>query len=68
MKHLKEAGEGYFEHAAAALKFGVQLQLLAGAAVVHAIYPDVFTDTVSKGVEDLNDRLESRRKPWDTCF
>ena len=68
MKHLREFNESYLEHGVAALKIGVQLQLLAGIAVVHAVYPDLFKDTVSTKVEELNESLEARRKPWDTCF
>lgn len=48
MKHLKEAGMGYFAH----LRFAWSL---AAASLIHGVFPMLFTDYVSKKIQKQNE-------------
>ena len=61
MSHLKDVGENYFVHAAIALSYSLTLLVLSVAALIHGIIPFIFVDTVSKGVGELEERMERRR-------
>jgi hypothetical protein len=66
-KHLREAGESYFEHFGVAAGFG--LRMLGGGlgCLVHAVFPFLCERTGSDTVRGLNATLGKRAdKPnWE---
>lgn len=60
MKHLREVDESYTEHATFALKGAVHCLLAAGALVVHAAIPALFTRSASTRLATLLDSMRSR--------
>lgn len=60
--HLKQAGEGYWQHFRFATTFGL-LAIAAGiAALLHAIVPAVCTHTASRIVRHLGALIDDRNK------
>ncbi len=58
--HLREAGEGYWQHFRFATTFGL-LAIAAGlAATIHAFVPAVCTHTASRIIRHLGQLLEDR--------
>ena len=49
---------GYFEHLGFALKLSGHLAVMALIGVTHAIIPFIFQNTVSSGVQDMNNKLQ----------
>lgn len=60
MKHLRDVNEGYLEHAVFALKGAAQCMLAAGALVVHAAVPALFTTSASTRLRKLLDTMMQR--------
>ena len=58
--HPASVGETYGEHMRVALSFAGPLAKAAGAALVHAFLPFLFTTTASLTVRRLHDRMASR--------
>jgi hypothetical protein len=54
LNHLKAVGLNYFTHAGRALFYSGWLLVLSVVAFIHALFPTVFTDTVSNGVEKID--------------
>ena len=65
--HPREVGEGYFEHMAAAGRFGLRLARLSGAAFLHAIVPGVCKTTVSDDVKRMADEMGYRAEEAREC-
>lgn len=60
LAHLREAGEGYWQHFRFATTFGL-LAVAAGlAAIIHAFMPAMCTHTASRIVRHLGRLLEDR--------
>ena len=60
--HLREAGEGYWQHLRFATTFGL-LAIAAGiAAIIHAFVPGMCTHTASRLVRHLGQLLDDRSK------
>jgi hypothetical protein len=59
--HLKEVNQSYKEHAKDALKISKDLFLTSLKLVVHAIYPDVFTDDASNTCKDIIQMANNKR-------
>ena len=59
-KHPKEVNETYLEHMWCALKFSVTLYYLSYIALVHSIFPFLFTTTASDKLYRLIDEMEDR--------
>lgn len=60
--HLRQAGEGYWQHFRFATTFGL-LAVAAGiAALLHALVPGLCTSTASRIVRHLGQLLEDRSK------
>lgn len=57
--HLEEVGETGLQHAKAAVKTAVTLQLLVPALLVHAVAPRFFTDTATDVMSKI---LKERRQ------
>ena len=60
MKHLKDVTMTYTEHWMFAWILALKLFLLSLIALVHGIFPFIFTSTVSDGVKSLDLELKSR--------
>src|SRR3954447_12816195 len=58
--HPASVGETYGEHMRVALSFAGPLAKAAGAALVHAFLPFLFTTTASLTVKRLYDRMTRR--------
>ena len=60
--HLRDAGEGYWQHLRFATTFGL-LAIAAGlAALIHAINPGVCTHTASRIVRHLGQLVDDRSR------
>jgi hypothetical protein len=59
--HLKEVNQSYKEHAKDALKISKDLFVVSLKLVVHAIYPDVFTDDASKTCNEIVKMANKKR-------
>ena len=60
-RHLREAGEGYFEHLGYTLRVSGTLITAATVVVIHGVCPFVFTSTCSRMVEKLNGNMKTRK-------
>lgn len=58
--HPDSVGETYLEHMRTALSFAGPLAKAAGAALVHAFLPFLFTTTASRTVKALHHRMTRR--------
>ena len=58
MKHIEDNNTTYLKHLGFALMLSFRLLVLSIAGVIHAIIPYVFQNTVTRGVEDLDNLLE----------
>ena len=61
-KHPKSVNETYLEHMMCALKFAFKLEMLAFAAIIHAVFPFLCETTASDGIKNLNDCMQERKK------
>ena len=59
-KHLKDVGEGYFQHMFNAAAYGMPLIGAGLAALVHAVFPALFQRTASDTVASLHGILQAR--------
>ena len=59
--HPSEVGETYWEHFCHALGFALRLFVAAGACLVHAILPFLFTSTGSTMINNLYSRMVQNR-------
>jgi hypothetical protein len=59
--HPASVGESYFQHMAASFSFGVPMAAAALAAIVHGIFPFLFTKTGSGIVSKLYGRMVLHR-------
>lgn len=58
LNHLKEAQQNYFKHGLRALFLSVIFIFLAFIALVHAVIPFIFYDTVSSWIKDINKEIQ----------
>jgi hypothetical protein len=59
--HPRSVGESYGEHMAVAGWFALKLAVGAGACLVHALIPGLFTRTGSRIVGELHERMVLNR-------
>jgi hypothetical protein len=59
--HPSEVGETYWEHFCHALGFALRLFVAAGACLIHAILPFLFTSTGSAMINNLYSRMVQNR-------
>jgi hypothetical protein len=62
LAHPRSVGESYAQHCAVALRFAALLARAAGACLVHAFAPALFTRTASRLVAELNERMGAGRR------
>ncbi len=61
-EHLRQAGEGYWQHFRFATTFGLLAMAAGIAALIHAIVPGMCTSTASRIVRHLGQLVEDRSK------
>jgi hypothetical protein len=61
-EHLRQAGEGYWQHFRFATTFGLLATAAGIAAIVHAFIPAFCTSTASRIISHLGRLLEDRSK------
>ena len=57
--HLKKVNVNYFSHALRAMRVSIILLSLGIAGIVHGLFPFIFVETVSKGIEKIADEMSS---------
>jgi hypothetical protein len=60
--HLRDAGEGYWQHFRFATTFGLMAAAAGFAAIIHALVPGMCTHTASRIVRHLGQLIEDRSK------
>ncbi len=60
--HLKNAGEGYWEHFRFATTFGLLAAAAGVAAILHAFVPGICTSTASRIIRHLGQLIDDRSK------
>lgn len=60
--HLRDAGEGYWQHFRFATTFGLLTMAAGLAAIIHAFVPAMCTHTASRIVRHLGQLLDDRSK------
>lgn len=60
MTHLEEKNESYFEHMSNALSISWLLLSLSLKCFIHSIIPDLYVDTVSSKIGDLNNLVNRK--------
>ncbi len=60
-RHLRETGEGYFEHLFFTLQTACVLILGGLTILIHGLFPFVFVKTTGGLIERLYQRLMTRR-------
>jgi uncharacterized membrane protein YhdT len=55
--HLKESQRNYFQHAMRSSSLSIILIFLAFIALIHAVVPFIFYDTVSSWIKDLDKKI-----------
>ena len=60
--HLREAGEGFWQHFRFATTFGLLAMAAGLAAILHAFIPGICTHTASRIVRYLGQLLDDRSK------
>ena len=59
-EHPASVDETYLQHMWFAVKYAIQLGLCTMAAIVHCIFPFLFTDYCSKKIAYLNSWVKKR--------
>ena len=60
-EHPRSVGESYWQHMGVSLSFACAMLLGAGAALVHALLPFLFTRTGSGIIDRLHQRMVAQR-------
>ncbi len=60
--HLRQAGEGYWEHFRFATTFGLLAMAAGIAAILHAVIPGICTSTASRIIRHLGHLADDRTK------
>jgi Family of unknown function (DUF6356) len=61
-EHPASVGESYTTHLLHAGCFGVRMMLAGFACLIHAVFPFLFEHTGSRAIDELNQRMASRRR------
>ena len=61
-KHPEEVGETYLEHMYNAVRYSLTFLLLFFVALIHSIFPFLFTKTASCVVQEMAKHMEEREK------
>ena len=61
-KHPEEVGETYLEHMYNAVRYSLTFLLLFFVALIHSIFPFLFTKTASCVVQEMARHMDKREK------
>ena len=61
-KHPKEVGETYLEHMFNAFRYSLTFLFLSMVALIHSIFPFLFTNTASCVVQEMADHMKEREE------
>ncbi len=61
-RHPKSVGESYWQHMGTALSFAGSMLLGSAAALVHAVFPSLCTNTASRTIVRLHKRVMARKR------
>ena len=61
-KHPKEVGETYLEHMFNAFRYSLTFLFLSMVALIHSIFPFLFTRTASCVIQEMSRHIEKREK------
>jgi hypothetical protein len=61
LAHPRTVGEGYWEHFSVASRFGIQMLIGGGKAMVHAVFPNLCQTSASDTVVKLHAILVEKR-------
>lgn len=64
-QHLKDVNQSYLEHAKDALTYACKLSVCVGKLVVHAVYPDIFTNDTSEECRGIYQRVVDKKNNTD---
>jgi hypothetical protein len=64
-KHLKETEHSYFQHFKTSVEWSLIMLRLSCCAFLHAFYPDIYTDTVTKNIEKYAKKIKNSKKSKD---
>jgi hypothetical protein len=57
MSHLKDINKSWYEHFKFAIVLSYRLAKLSIISLIHSIFPNLFVDTVSESIKELNLKL-----------
>lgn len=60
-KHLEETGYTYGQHFRISIRWATRMFVLSTAAFTHAVWPDVFSRTVSTKIKEYNEEINPRK-------
>ena len=61
-KHLDDVEMTYIQHFRTSARWAGRMAYLAYCAFFHAIYPDLFTSTVSTHIKKYNEEIKNPKK------
>ena len=61
-QHPASVGENYWQHMGTALSFAGKMLYGGGAALVHAVFPALCTNTTSRTIVQLHKRVMARKR------
>ena len=61
-EHPASVGETYLVHLVHASGFALRMLVLAGACLIHAVLPFLFSNTASRAITQLHERMVVNRR------
>ena len=61
-KHLEETGYTYRQHFYVSMRWSMSMLKLSSCAFVHAILPDLYTETVSKSILEFAEKIKNSQE------
>ena len=61
-KHPEKVGETYFEHMFNALRYSLTFLFLCGVALIHSLFPFLFTKTASCVIQEMAEHMKEREE------
>jgi hypothetical protein len=61
-EHPASVGETYLVHLAHASRFALHMLILGGACLIHSVLPFLFSNTASRAIAQLHERMVVNRR------
>lgn len=61
-KHLEKTGYTYFQHFRIAFAWGLKMLKLSACSFFHALWPDIFTCTVTDNIKKYAEEIKNPEK------